>query len=181
MGAGRLVTYRLRRVFERKTHIPLRFLAAAAAYIRMSDCYQIIYVSAALAPFTLQQLEELLAFSRRRNHSEGLSGLLLYEDGSFLQVLEGPEGAVRRTFQRIERDPRHHRVTRVFGDHRSARMFPEWSMGYPKLDALGTERPEGYTDFFAAQQKEVEPDGTMAAQIVEAFRAGRWHVHVSDG
>lgn len=145
----------------------------------MSRIRQLIYVSAARQPFSPDQLDRLLEQSRTHNGRSGLTGLLLYEDGSFLQLLEGPEEAVRTTFSRIAKDPRHHRVITVHEVDVSERSFPDWSMGYPRLDAVGTMRPEGYTNFFAlAKNAEAIPTRTMAQQVLNAFRQGRWHLYV---
>lgn len=145
----------------------------------MSRTHQLIYVSAARHPFSPDQLEGLLEQSRRHNERSSLTGLLLYEDGSFLQLLEGPEEALRTTFSRIENDPRHHRVITVHEADVNERSFPEWSMGYPRLDTVGSMRPEGYTDFFArAKNAEALPTRTMAQQVINAFREGRWHLYV---
>jgi len=144
----------------------------------MSRIHQLIYVSAARHPFSPEELDRLLEQSRRHNGRNGLTGLLLYEDGSFLQLLEGPEDAVRTTFSRIAKDPRHHRVMTVHDVDVNERSFPNWSMGYPRLDAVGT-RPEGYADFFAqAKSAEGKPAWTVAQQVVNAFRQGRWHLYV---
>ena len=60
---------------------------------------------AARRPFSLAALTSLLLLGRERNHAQGLTGVLLYAEGSFLQVLEGSAAAVRSTFARIEADP----------------------------------------------------------------------------
>ncbi len=60
----------------------------------MSALIQFIYASAASSPFTSEALRTLLAKSRSRNSLYGVSGVLLYYDGSILQVLEGPEDTV---------------------------------------------------------------------------------------
>jgi len=145
----------------------------------MSRIHQLIYVSAARHPFSSEQLDRLLEQSRRHNGRNGLTGLLLYEDGSFLQLLEGPAEAVRATFSRIAQDPRHHRVMSVHEADVNERSFPDWSMGYPRLNGVGTLRPEGYADFFArAKNAEDKPARTVAQQVVNAFRQGRWHLYV---
>lgn len=68
---------------------------------------QILYTSTAVEPFTQPQLKQLLARARAHNEPLGISGMLVYDDGFFVQVLEGPEEAVQPLFAAIERDPRH--------------------------------------------------------------------------
>jgi hypothetical protein len=146
----------------------------------MPQIHQLIYVSAARKPFSADELAALLETSRKNNESGGLTGLLLYDQGSFLQLLEGDEKVVRETFHRIEKDPRHHRVMIVHQGARAERNFPRWSMGYPDLDKAGPERPDGFSDFFSQfrQGSSSPPDTSVAAQILDAFRQGRWHMYV---
>ena len=55
----------------------------------MGSLYQIVYLSTATEPFSKAQLMELLEGSVRRNTVAGITGLLLYRDGAFMQALEG--------------------------------------------------------------------------------------------
>ena len=68
---------------------------------------RIFYISAATRFATARELEDILAVSRERNRADQITGLLLYHDGSFAQILEGPEEAVRNCFERIRADGRH--------------------------------------------------------------------------
>lgn len=106
----------------------------------------LVYVSAATAPFSPAELDALLATSRRNNSRDGISGILIYRDGDFLQVLEGPEPAVRSAYARIARDPRHMRIMMLDESRIEARAFGEWSMGFRRLGAA--DCPEGFVDFF---------------------------------
>ena len=68
----------------------------------------LVYASIANEDFSQGQLLELLATSRRNNEQSGITGMLLYNERRFPQVLEGNEAAVSATSARIERDPRHY-------------------------------------------------------------------------
>ena len=74
----------------------------------------IAYSSNASVPFNADSLAELLAVSRRNNERAGVTGMLLYRGGNFLQALEGPTSAVRTTFERIAQDSRHRTVAILF-------------------------------------------------------------------
>ncbi|MGI8436962.1 MAG: BLUF domain-containing protein [Chthoniobacterales bacterium] len=73
--------------------------------------FQLVYVSRAADSFSADDLLELLRQSRENNERAGVSGMLLFKERRFLQLLEGDEASVRATFQRIQRDPRHHEIT----------------------------------------------------------------------
>ena len=93
---------------------------------------QLIYVSNSLHFEEETDLETLLNVSRKNNTKAGISGMLLFHDGLFLQVLEGDHDAVQKTYERIEKDERH-RSCRIMADLIvEQREFPDWSMGYEK-------------------------------------------------
>jgi hypothetical protein len=92
---------------------------------------QIVYTSVERQSFSSRQLKHLLLQSRLRNRDRGLSGMLVYHDGCFLQALEGPEREVMSTFERIQADPRHGELHIMGGPVAiHERSFGEWSMGY---------------------------------------------------
>lgn len=95
----------------------------------------IIYVSSAVRLFTDEELEDLLRAARDHNARHGISGLLLYGDGNFMQLLEGPEPVVAELYARIQRDPRHHMVITVQKETGLPREFADWSMAYRQVDA----------------------------------------------
>jgi hypothetical protein len=93
--------------------------------------YQIVYTSTASQDFTDAELKKLLMRARLRNKEAGVTGMLVFHDGTFLQALEGDMGAVTDIFTRIEKDPRHRDVAVLHrGREPKARAFGDWSMGY---------------------------------------------------
>lgn len=95
---------------------------------------RIVYSSAARAGITAPQLEDILAAARIRNARREITGLLLFRDGVFLQLLEGRAVDVHYVLGRIEQDPRHHRIVRLLEEPIGSRDFPKWSMGYETLE-----------------------------------------------
>lgn len=81
------------------------------------------------------EVERILASSRRNNPGRGITGALLFNEGSFAQVLEGERAAVQECFGRIQVDPRHDSVQLLSLDPITDRTFPNWSMAY---EASGT-------------------------------------------
>jgi hypothetical protein len=96
----------------------------------MSELHRLIYVSAARDEVTPEGLDSILAAARRNNQPLAVTGLLLFHDGSFFQILEGPKDAVLSIFSMIEKDHRHSRVTVLQSQGANHRAFPSWSMGY---------------------------------------------------
>ncbi len=90
---------------------------------------RIIYVSRVAAGVELADVTGLLRAARERNAAEDISGGLVFHDGWFVQVLEGPRDVVGETFARIERDPRHVDLVLRSRERALCRLFAGQSMG----------------------------------------------------
>src|SRR5579871_6416968 len=100
--------------------------------------FSLVYLSAAALQFSEQDLLTLLAKSRACNSKLDVSGMLLFKDQNFLQVLEGEEKTVLRLYQKIAQDPRHTGFTILYRGRSTRRDFPDWSMGFHDLRAVAT-------------------------------------------
>lgn len=103
--------------------------------------YRVLYCSRMLLsrePKALDaEVSQILAASRRNNASSAITGGLLFSEGCFAQVLEGPADAVAQTFERIQCDSRHREVTVLEAGVVPSRYFPDWSMGFSGTASLG--------------------------------------------
>ncbi|MBB4659898.1 BLUF domain-containing protein [Parvularcula dongshanensis] len=97
----------------------------------------VVYTSSAIKGFSEEALREVLAVSRRNNARDDVTGVLLFDSGSFLQVLEGEEKSLARVLRRIKADTRHHGVQVLFDGVVPERSFGEWSMGCATIDEEG--------------------------------------------
>ena len=100
---------------------------------------QLIYVSD-LVDADESALAAILESAVRHNLQNGITGMLLYAEGSLIQVLEGEEDAVQETYGRICQDPRHGHITCLQQEAVAERHFSQWSMGYRRLRAEDLER-----------------------------------------
>ena len=100
--------------------------------------------------------------------------MMLYADGNVLQVLEGEEAALLKTFRAIEEDPRHHGIFVLFKDTIAARDFANWSMGYRQLSKADLERFPLSASVFKARPdaiaQRVKPGDALA--ILKSFAEG---------
>ncbi len=100
----------------------------------VSDIHRLVYSSRNLIPGTEEEqmavVAQILETSQRNNGKVGVTGALLFNSGSFAQVLEGPRAAVEATFERIQRDARHSDVSVLQCELVEARGFPNWSMAF---------------------------------------------------
>ena len=93
---------------------------------------QLLYVSNTVDELGLDDLDRVLTASRRNNAMMGITGLLLFIDGGFLQILEGEERAVRELYTRIASDPRHRNPRLMLDREIPSRAFAEWDMGFER-------------------------------------------------
>ena len=96
--------------------------------------YTLVYKSTALVELDRYELNPLLHQARARNKRLKITGLLLYANKRFLQVLEGEEKNVLSLYSEIQQDPRHTKLEVLMQNPIDKRMFPDWSMGYRKID-----------------------------------------------
>ena len=125
--------------------------------------YSLAYESQASVPLTAPDLLDLLEQSRENNARSGVTGILLYRHGTFLQVLEGPHAAVDALYATIAHDPRHRDVSTVLVEDRVERRFPDWTMGF--ADVAGElSDVDGFNDVLTTVQG---PDGQESEKFLE--------------
>lgn len=106
--------------------------------------HHLIYLSSATELLDEGQLRSLFFQCRRDNARAGITGLLLYRDGSFLQLIEGERADVAALFKKICRDSRHHGILKVVDEPITEREFPTWSMSFSRHSAVSLGR--GFDD-----------------------------------
>ncbi|NCP12202.1 MAG: BLUF domain-containing protein [Sphingomonadales bacterium] len=92
--------------------------------------HRFMYISTATSYNDDNEMASILRVSRRNNARDDITGLLVKGGPRFLQVLEGPERAVRATYQRILADPRHKAAVELIDEPCAERQFGDWAMGY---------------------------------------------------
>lgn len=106
--------------------------------------FQLVYYSKAVQLMQKKELLDILVAARAFNHIKQVTGILLYKDQSFMQLLEGNESAVQQIYQKIRNDKRHFNLKVLFTGHSEERFFSEWSMAFQNLDET---QPDGYSNF----------------------------------
>lgn len=109
----------------------------------------ITYVSSAVYRFSEATLLDLVDQCQRNNERLGVTGILVYSDGNFMQVIEGADLVIHALYERIRCDSRHRGVYTVRQQGIEAREFRGWSMAYNILPpaALRTNRtPHAFID-----------------------------------
>jgi hypothetical protein len=92
------------------------------------NLYRIIYKSTAENGLEEEDVRAILETSRRNNAARDVTGVLLFNGVSFLQVLEGPAGAIDDLMGAITGDPRHRNVAVLVREPIHEPSFPDWAM-----------------------------------------------------
>ena len=97
---------------------------------------RLLYASRAAASVDADALAAILKQSKANNPGLGVTGVLCFSGGIFLQVLEGGRSTVSRLYNRIASDPRHTEVVLLNYEEIGERRFAGWAMGQVNLARL---------------------------------------------
>jgi hypothetical protein len=73
-------------------------------------------------------LQAIVGRSMARNRTDEVTGFLISHNGTFLQVLEGPDRAIAEIFARIAGDKRHTDIKVLSDEEITVRAFHSWPM-----------------------------------------------------
>jgi len=96
--------------------------------------YAISYVSTVNPALTETQIQEALDFTRNWNNNHNITGILLYSEGNFFQVLEGEKQLLIDLFGRIKADERHHNIITIFQKEIPNIHFDGYEVDFISLD-----------------------------------------------
>lgn len=133
--------------------------------------FQCIYISKATEHFSEEELQKIMRSAYKNNESSEITGVLLYDKGFFMQVLEGDEKKVRETLARITADIRHTELRILMEQSIAEREFPKWSL------ALLKQHSKKLTSQYAKGIEEVNIAlwDTPAKRFIDMFQSGVWH------
>jgi hypothetical protein len=129
---------------------------------------RLLYASRAVDPKP-EVIEVILAQSRQFNPATGITGILCYGGGIFLQALEGGRMAVSDLYGHIQKDPRHKDVVLLHYEEITERRFGGWTMGQVNVERINTSILLKY-----AERAELDPysvSGTVSLALLEELMA----------
>jgi Sensors of blue-light using FAD len=140
--------------------------------MREDEMIYLVYASSAARLFTKDELADLLAVSRTNNARAGITGMLVYKGGNFLQVLEGEEEPVEALHRKILLDPRHKGIITLICGPLAERAFPEWSMEFRDLGAAEVQSDPAFSDFLNTPLtgEEFSANPTRAQKLLLSFK-----------
>lgn len=120
---------------------------------------------------TEQDLINLLDQARSRNWKQNVTGMLLYNRNTYLQVLEGEKRDVYSIFNSIRMDPRCERVVSMVDEEITHRDFSDWSMGFKNLESYAPDELFGYSEIFSGKLDPLVEDRRheLAVELLMSF------------
>lgn len=103
----------------------------------------------------------------RNNTAHTITGMLLYANRRFLQVLEGERDVVHTTFSHIKADPRHEQVTLILEQPIEAHYFQHWNMGFRQLSDEALAQHPAYASYFNDDFTHFKTQPQMALEILK--------------
>lgn len=96
---------------------------------------QIIYTSQTTKKLEFKDVREMAIKFQGNNKTKGLTGLLVYGNRFFMQILEGKQAEVNSLYHTISNDDRHKEITILNYSQIAVRQFEDWSMGCLLIDS----------------------------------------------
>ena len=107
-------------------------------------------------------IQGILSSARQHNHQLGVTGILVYGGGIFMQAIEGGRQVVSDLYGAIQRDPRHTDVALLHYEEILERRFGSWTMGLVDLDRVNASVVLKYSERAALDPYAVSGKVSMA-------------------
>lgn len=134
---------------------------------------QLVYVSNRKPNCTAEEIEKILVSCKKNNPPLNITGVLLYSDTKFIQLVEGDAKVITSLYDKIKLDARHSNPMMLSYGPIKEKSFPSWHMGSKKMAATDVDFK---TDISAEDKKifnnllhGVEADGQRILNILKKF------------
>ena len=98
---------------------------------------RLLYASRAVDP-SPAVVNSILQSARAHNQASGITGILVYGGGVFMQAIEGGRQAISDLYGTIQRDVRHKDVVLLHYEEIVERRFSAWTMGLVDVGRVNT-------------------------------------------
>lgn len=134
------------------------------------SAYKLFYVSNATDELKDNGIDTILEASRKNNPAQGITGILLFRSGIFLQLLEGEKAAVDALYEKIQKDPRHSNVINLFTIEDEKRLFDDWAMGFCELGDLDVKMVIEVLSWNKLINAATDIDSNLILHMLERFK-----------
>ena len=131
----------------------------------------LIYFSAASYLYSHKELIDLLNTCRKKNTELDITGLMIYHEGSIIQILEGEAENVLKLYEKISKDNRHKGLLKVIDARIEKRNFSNWSMGFKNVSTQDWLKITGYLNLNNMEEfKEIkDSQNKYIIKIINSF------------
>lgn len=134
---------------------------------------QLVYVSNRKINCTAQEIENILASCKKNNPTLNITGILLYSDTKFIQLVEGDGKVITALYDKIKLDTRHDQVRMISFGAIKEKSFPSWHMGARKISGsdidFKTDVNEDDRTIFNNLLKGQEENGLKVLALLKKF------------
>jgi hypothetical protein len=142
--------------------------------------WKLVYASAATEGFTSSDLDAILHVARTHNAEVGVTGMLLYVNPSFLQVLEGPDDRIHGLYDHIKTDRRHDRVLLLLREPIEQRSFADWTMGSTTATLRDLQDAVAVNGFFEHEEPPLHNlTDSKLSTLLDLFRSGSYRQRIA--
>lgn len=141
--------------------------------------FQLVYLSFASPVFNNDEdkgVQEILDVANENNASTGISGMLLYKGGVFIQLLEGNKNVVLNLYGRIASDLRHEGLKVLVKQEADDRLFGDWTMASKKIEKLNVDSMSEILPWQDLLQMTLNRQQIPQEKIMEIFKKFRWEL-----
>lgn len=133
---------------------------------------QLVYVSNRKLTCTQEEIDKIVASCKKNNPELGITGVLLYSDTKFIQLVEGESKTITSLYDKIKTDTRHANAIMISYNPIKERAFPSWHMGTKQVGTdvqYLTEISSEDKDAFSSILNGKEENGQKVLNIIKRF------------
>ena len=96
-----------------------------------------VYCSRAAEGIDDGEVGRIVELSQRRNAARSITGVLVFGNGVFFQIIEGPAVQIDNLIAILRIDPRHHDIVSLErSEDMRERLYPNWEMERVEADSI---------------------------------------------
>lgn len=116
-----------------------------------------------------EEIEKLLEQTQISNLKKNISGILLFSEGNFFQVIEGEEDQIKSLFSAISSDERHHNLIKIFERPIQTDLYDGYECDFVSEETrISENKLEYYTQYLQTLDS---PSQAVAKNVLRAFLA----------
>lgn len=132
--------------------------------------YHISYVSTARDSLKYEDIKSILETAHARNKAHDITGVLVYCNKHFFQIIEGEKESIQELYESISVDSRHDNIVKLQENEISKRHFESWSMAFKSynkelkhLDNFNNEQ------FYSYVKSRIDEENNVSLRILADF------------